>query len=215
MSAISSHSDSEPGTVPEPISSSAASPGAPQPPRDSDDAPPPRPAEFRPYRRFVSLLALTIIFIGVSYLLVSVAVTIYRQRHTVTAETPIGVSLSRDEVTGCWQELSDINVALEKHLEKSHYLLSGYDQEEAQRWASEGDIWRNRWKGLGERCRFGHPVRTPTPPEFDELGAAYREMADTAALYTKELLRFGREQAPRLDRLRSRINRIEERLAKP
>jgi hypothetical protein len=58
-------------------------------------------------------------------------------------------------------------------------------------------------------------VRTPTPPEFDELGAAYREMADTAALYTKELLRFGREQAPRLDRLRSRINRIEERLAKP
>ena len=32
---------------------------------------------------------------------------------------------------------------------------------------------------------------------------AYRELEDTAAVYTKELLRFGREQAPRLDRVRA------------
>jgi hypothetical protein len=170
--------------------------------------------EFRPYRRFVSLTALTVIFLGVGYLIFSVAVTIYRQRHVIRASDPIDAALGRQELLGCAGELSDVEVALEKHLDKSHYLLSGYDQEEAQRWAAEGDIWRNRWKVLGDRCRFGHPVRTPTPPEFDELGAAYREMADTAALYTKELLRLGKDQAPRLDRLRKRINRIEERLAK-
>ena len=218
MSAISSHP--EPGKAPDQRTSSASSAGghASQPPRDDEDLAADAVAaarEFRPYRRFVSLVVLTGIFLGVGYLIMSVAVTIYRQRHAVRISDPIDAALGRQELLGCARELDDVNVALEKHLEQSHYLLSGYDQEEAQRWASEGDIWRNRWKALGERCRFGHPVRTPTPPEFDELGAAYREMADTAALYTKELLRFGREQAPRLDRLRSRINRIEERLAKP
>ena len=149
------------------------------------------------------------------YLILSVAVTIYRQRHAIHSSAPIGVALGRSELRGCAQELSDVSVALDKHLEKSHYLLSGYDQQDAQRWASEGDIWRNRWKVLGERCRFGQAMPTPPPPEFEELGAAHRELASTAAQYTKELLRFTREQAPRLDRLRSRINRIEERLAKP
>jgi hypothetical protein len=177
-------------------------------------APDARPAEFRPYRRFVSLVALTIIFVGVSYLIISVAVTIYRQRHTIQAATPIAV-LTRDELSGCLHEMSDVTVALEKHLEKSHYLLGGYDQDEAQRWAREGDIWRNQWKVLGERCRFGHPLPSPAPPEFDELSAAYKELGDTATVYTKELLRFVREQAPRLDRLRSRITRIGERLAAP
>jgi hypothetical protein len=173
-----------------------------------------RPAEFRSYRRFVSLVALTIIFVGVSYLIISVAVTIYRQRHSIQSATPIAV-LTRDELSGCLQQLSDVTVALEKHLENSHYLLGGYDQEEAQRWAGEGDIWRNQWRVLGERCRFGRPLPTPAPREYDELDSAYKELGDTASVYTKELLRFVREQAPRLDRLRSRITKIGERLAAP
>jgi hypothetical protein len=187
-------------------------------PSDSESPPGPnpdaRPAEFRPYRRFVSLVALTIIFVGVSYLILSVAVTIYRQRHAIKAATPIAV-LTKDEMSGCLHEMADVTVALEKHLEKSHYLLGGYDPAEAQRWADEGDIWRNQWRVLGERCRFGQPVPAPAPPQFDELSAAYKELGDTAAVYTKELLRFVREQAPRLDRLRSRITRIGERLAAP
>jgi hypothetical protein len=173
-----------------------------------------RPAEFRPYRRFVTLVALTIIFTGVSYLILSVAVTIYRQRHSISAATPIAM-LSREELSGCLQELSDVTVALEKHLEKAHYLLGGYEQEEAQRWAGEGDIWRNQWRVLGERCRFGRPVPTPPPREYDELDAAYKDLGDTATVYTKELLRFVKDQAPRLDRLRSRLTKIGERLAAP
>ena len=171
-------------------------------------------AEFRPYRRFVTWMALSMIFLAVAYLLVSVGITIYRQRHAVSSGTPIGAQLSREELSGCWQELSDVRVALEKHLEKSHYLLGGYDQEESQRWASEGDIWRSQWRVLGERCRFGQPAPAPAP-HFEELGASWRELGDTATTYTKELLRFVREQAPRLDRLRIRINRIGTRLASP
>jgi hypothetical protein len=213
LSAISPQSG--PGQTPEQRTSPAAAPEGLDPAVAGGPDAVAAAREFRPYRRFVYLVAMTVIFVGVGYLLMSVAVTIYRQRHTLRATDPIDPALDRGELLGCARELSDVSVALQKHLEQSHYLLSGYDQVEAQRWASEGDIWRNRMKVLGERCRFGHPVRTPTPPEFDELGAAYREMADTEKVYTKELLRFGKEQAPRLDRLNSRINRIEERLAKP
>ncbi len=207
MSAISPQS--EPGQTPaNPASPVAASEGA-------DGASTPHPPEFRRYRRFVNTVALVFIFLSAGYLLLSVTVTIYRQRTAGPAVTPINVALTKQELAGCWQELHDVTVALEKYLEKSHYLLGVYDQVETQRWANEGEIWRNQWRALGERCRFDTRPRAPVPPEFDDLQAAHRELGDTATIYTKELLRFGREQAPRLDRLRSRINNIGKRLAPP
>jgi hypothetical protein len=105
-----------------------------------------------------------------------------------------------------------VTEGLQKHLEKSHYLLGGYDQAEAQRWASEGDFWRNQWKALGVRCRLNRPAPARSGKELDEMVGAYRELDDTALVYTKELLRFGREQGPRLDRIRTRIDRIGKRL---
>jgi hypothetical protein len=216
LSAISSQSDQKSsGTTPAATPGQAPASPIPVPPSPSggvDGGAAQSAAEFRPYRRFVTWTALTLISIGVGYLLLSVAITIYRQRHAVGAAVPIGEQLSRNELRGCWQELDDVRVALEKHLEKSHYLLGPYDQGEAQRWASEGDIWRSQWRQLGERCRFGQPAPAPAPPHFEELGAAWRELGDTATTYTKELLRFVREQSPRLDRLRIRINRIGTRL---
>jgi hypothetical protein len=206
LSAISSQTSS--GQTPDPRKPPTPDSGG----RESSAAHPP---EFRRYRRFVNVVALTLISVGVTYMLASVGVTIYRNRHAVRASGPIDVALGRGELKGCLDELSDVTVALEKHLEKSHYLLGGYDQDEAQRWASEGDIWRNRWKVLGERCRLGQATRTPAPPEFEEMGAAYRELGETATVYTKELLRFGKEQAPRIDRLHKRITRIQERLTNP
>ena len=81
---------------------------------------------------------------------------------------------------GCWQELSDVTESLQKHLEKSHYLLGGYDQAEAQRWASEGAFWRNQWKVLGERCRLDRPAPARGGKELDEMVGAYRELDETA-----------------------------------
>lgn len=213
MSAISSPSDPK----------NAPSPDGRQPGAPDDDAEPVATSqgreahapEFRPYRRFVTLTALVAIFSGSVYLLFSAGMTIYRQRHAIPSADPIGRELTPEALRSCLEELSDVNVALEKHLEKSHYLLGGYDPEEAQRWASEGDIWRNQWRVLGERCRLDRPAPAPVPPQFEEMQAAHRELGDTAQVYTRELLRFVREQAPRLDRLRVRINRIAERLAPP
>jgi hypothetical protein len=168
--------------------------------------------EFRPYRRFVSLVALGVIFIGGGYLLASVGVSIYRQRHAVPLGSPVSQQMTVSEMLGCWQELSDVTEGLQKHLENAHYLLGGYDPTEAKRWADEGAFWRNQWKGLGVRCRLNHPAPARSRKELDEMVNAYRELDETDAVFTKELLRFGREQAPRLDRVRTRINRIGKRL---
>jgi hypothetical protein len=185
-------------------------------PTPSDTAPAAAPdragQEFRPYRRFVSLLALGIIFVGSSYLLISVGVTIYRQRHAVASGTPVGAPMSPGDLRGCQQELSDVTASLQKHLENSHYVLGGYDQQEAQRWSDEGTYWRNQWKLLGERCHLDRPAPAGAPKAMDEMVGAYRDLEETAVVYTKELLRFGREQAPRLDRVRQRIDRIGKRL---
>jgi hypothetical protein len=160
----------------------------------------------------VSLLALGIIFVGSSYLLISVGVTIYRQRHAVASGTPVSAPMSVADLRSCQQEMSDVAESLQKHLENSHYVLGGYDQMEAKRWADEGTYWRNQWKVLGARCHLDRPATAGDPKVLDEMVGAYRDLEETAVLYTKELLRFGREQGPRLDRVRIRIDRIGKRL---
>jgi len=197
--------------VSQPRSPAPETPSGPSPAGD-DGGGSQRPAEFRRYRRFVTLLALAIITLGAGYLLVSVGVTIYRQRYAVPAGKPVSETVSQAELQGCWQELNDVFQSLQKHLEKSHYLLSGYDQQEAQRWASEGLFWQNQWKLLGERCRLAWPGTVRRSKAFSEMVGTYQELANAAGDYTKELLRFGREQAPRLDRVRQRIERIGRRL---
>jgi hypothetical protein len=157
-------------------------------------------------------VALTFIFLGVAYLLVSVSVSIYRQRHAVAVGTPLQAPMSRGELLSCWQELTDVTEALAKHLEKSHYLLGGYDQAEAQRWAGEGEYWRRQWRALGARCHLDRAAAPEGPKALEEMSGAYRDLGETYTLYTKDLLSFSKEQAPRLDRVRKRITRIGRRL---
>jgi hypothetical protein len=67
---------------------------------------------------------------------------------------------------------------------------------------------------LGRRCRFdqirGHRLRK----ELEEMAAVYEELGLTQQSYTNALVRFGKDQAPRLDRIRTRIQKIGDRMAK-
>jgi len=44
------------------------------------------------------------------------------------------------------------------------------------------------------------------------MAAAYNELAEMEAVYTKDLLRFGKELSPQLARLRKQIDSIGQRL---
>jgi hypothetical protein len=46
------------------------------------------------------------------------------------------------------------------------------------------------------------------------MAAAQEEMGSIQATYSRELLRFGSELAPRLDRMNKRVERIGEHLGK-
>jgi hypothetical protein len=176
-------------------------------------SPPAASTEFRPYRRFVSLFVLLFVSIGSVYMLLSVGVSIYRRRHAVPTGAMVSEMTTRSEIAGCFEELDDVMQGLSKHLENFHHLLGGYDPAEAQRWSDEGAVWRGQWLVLGKRCRF-HEIRgLKLRKELEEMAAAYDEMGQIQQVYTNELLRFGRDQAPRLDRIRKRIQRIGERVA--
>jgi len=105
-------------------------------------------------------------------------------------------------------------VALEKHLENAYHLLAGYDSEEARRWSSEGEVWRKRWRVFGERCRLVEQRATTTNKDLEVMGAAYEELGSIQSTYSRELLRFGSELAPRLDRINKRVDEIGEHLAR-
>jgi hypothetical protein len=171
------------------------------------------PAEFRPYRRFVSWFVLLFVSVGVAYLLVSVAVSIYQRRKAAPKGAPVSGEITEREVRGCFDELAEVADGLQKHLENFHHLLGGYDPAEAQRWGDEAAVWRRQWRVLGDRCRFGRLRPERWRKEYDDMAGVYEDLGETQKSYTDELTRFGREQAPRLDRVRTKVRRIGERLA--
>jgi hypothetical protein len=188
--------------APEHFSTSAAPPG-PEPPH---------PGEFRRYRRFVSWFILTFILIGGSYMVLSVAVTIYRRQHAVPLGSPIGALATQADAESCYDELSDVVEGLRKYLENSHTLMAHTDPAEVQNWAEAGSYWRGQWKAVGERCGFD---RRRALKNWDEMAVVHEELRETEARYTNEIARFGKDLAPRLDRLRVRLARIGERLSLP
>jgi hypothetical protein len=169
--------------------------------------------EFPRYRKLVAWTTSILIALGVLYLILSVLVTLQRHRNVVL-ESRISTQMTAQEIGGCFDELHDVSMALEKHLENAYHLLAGYDSEDAQRWTSEGDVWRKRWRVLGERCRLvdGQPI--PRSRDLEAMAAAHEELGSIQATYSRELLRFGRELAPRLDRINKRVEQIGEHLSR-
>ena len=191
------------------MSTPSPSTNANTPPPSGRNPPEPAAQEFRSYRRFLASAVLVFICLGSSYLLASVGVGIYRERHPMLRGEPVSARLTHDELLQCWQELSEVSLVLQQRFESLHDLLEG---DKAQDWADEVYKWRDRWTALGQRCRFRGGAVAGRPKEFDNMAAAYNELAEMEAVYTKDLLRFGKELAPQLDRLRKQIDSIGQRL---
>jgi hypothetical protein len=176
----------------------------------SDPAPP--PGEYRRYRRFVSAFILTFVSLGSAWLLTSVGVTIYRRRHAVPAGELVGAVASPAELEGCHEELKDVEQGLGRHLENVPHLVAHYDADEVQRWTEDQAFWLGQWKAADERCHFGVLRPGRFSKEWEQLSTIHAELHETEASYTKELLRFGRSEAPRLDRIRERLDRVGAKL---
>jgi hypothetical protein len=156
---------------------------------------------------------LILVALGTLYLMVSVLVALDRQRNVVL-EGRISARSTEAEVVGCFDELHDVSAALEKHLENAYHLLGGYDSEEARRWSEEGQVWRRRWQVLGQRCRFAELPAGVRNKDIEAMAAAHAELGSMQTTYSHELLRFGSELAPRLDRINKRVLQIGEHLAR-
>jgi hypothetical protein len=180
---------------------------------------PASPAEFRPYRRFLSWFVLTFVTLGSFYLLASVGVTIYRRRYAVPTGEPVGALASPADLKSCAEELTDVKKALERHLGDFHNLLAHYDAAEAQSWYENEAFWLGQWKAAAERCRYKVPRKGPFAKEWEELRVIHEELRDIEQTYTKGLLRFAQQQGPRLDSMRNRLalvgRRIDDIVAAP
>ena len=146
-------------------------------------------------------------------MLVSVGVTIYRRRNAVPTGSPVGAVASDAEIEGCYEELSDVADGLEKHLENFPHLVAHYDAEEAQRWAEDQSFWLGQWKAAGQRCHFQERSTGRFSKEWEQLGVVHADLRETEAGYTHQLLCFGHDQAPRLDRIRKKLDEIGARLS--
>jgi hypothetical protein len=170
------------------------------------------PPEFRPYRRFVSWFVLAFVSLGSAYLLVSVGVTIYRRRNAVVLGAPVGQVASEADLDACVDELTDVEQGLERHLENFHDLFAHYDAAEVQRWEEDRAFWLGQWQAADEHCKFGKPRAGPHAKDWEQLAVVHEDLQKTEASYTNELRRFGARQAPSLDRVRERLEKVSQRL---
>jgi len=171
----------------------------------------PLPGEFRPYRRFVSWFILTFVTLSSTYLLISVAVTIYRRRNAVPSGDSVGAVATAADLESCHEELKDVTQGLARHLE-NFQLIAHYDASEAQRWAEDRAFWLGQWKAADQRCHFAAARPGRYSKEWEQLSVIHAELHETEASYNKELLRFGRDQAPRLARIIERLERVGAKL---
>lgn len=171
------------------------------------------PGEFRRYRRFVSLFILSFVSLGSVYLLLSVGVTIYRRQHAVLLGTPIGVTASMDELQSCYEELSDVTLGLERHLDNFHNLVAHYDAVEAQRWGEDRAFWIGTWRAAGDRCHFDKTRPGKIGKQWSALAVVHSDLLDIEASYQRELLRFSHDQAPAMDRIRDRLDKIGQQVS--
>jgi hypothetical protein len=172
------------------------------------------PGEFRQYRRFLSVVILTFISVGSLYLLTSVGVTIYRRQYATTpVSAPPGGVAPADELENCFEELSDVTQGLARHLENFHHLVAQYDAAEAQRWADNRSFWLSQWNVANDHCQFGTPRAGTFKKDWEQLAVVHAELREIEASYTKELLRFGHDHAPAMDRVRARLVKIGKHLA--
>lgn len=183
----------------------------PRPTSPPPDNLPSSVGEFRPYRRFLSWLILTFVTLGSTYLLISVAVTIYRRRNAVPSGASVGAVATAADLESCHEELKDVTQGLARHLE-NFQLIAHYDAAEAQRWAEDRAFWLGQWKAADQRCHFAATRPGRFNKEWEQLSVIHAELRETEASYTKELLRFGRDQAPRLARIIERLERVGQKL---
>lgn len=170
------------------------------------------PGEFRQYRRFLSVIILTFVTVGSLYLLISVGVTIYRRQYALPGGPPGTPAAPADQAETCFEELSDVTQGLARHLQNFHHLVAQYDAAEAQRWADNRSFWLSQWKAADELCHFGTPRAGENKKEWAQLAVVHAELREIEASYTKELLRFGHDHAPAMDRVRARLAKIGKHL---
>jgi hypothetical protein len=159
----------------------------------------------------VSIFILTFVTLGCTWLLISVGVTIWRRRNALPSGVPVGALATAGDLESCHQELSDVAHGLERHLD-NFQLIAHYDPTEAQRWAEARSFWLGQWKAAEERCRFFVARPGKFSKEWEQLSVIHTELHETEASYNKELLRFGKDQAPRLERIIERLERVGKKL---
>ena len=103
-------------------------------------------------------------------------------------------------------------LGLKRHLENFHDLLAHYDLGEAQRWGDDRGFWLGQWQAAGNRCQFDKHHVGKMGKAWSELAVVHADLHDIETSYNRELLRFAQNQAPAMDRISNRLDKIGKQL---
>ena len=162
-------------------------------------------AEFRRYRQGLQLATVVITAGAVSWLLASVAHTLFAHPAVQPKATFSGRVDDVEALLQCQHDVESLFDGVNRKLFDLQALGARYDIELAEQWEAFSKQWQRRRLEVGARCRFDELANHGLGAAYDRLAAVYDELEGMQRAYAVLLYHY-------IDHHESKVNDIRHAL---
>jgi hypothetical protein len=162
--------------------------------------------EFRRYRQGLQIVTFGTSAIIIAWLIASVAHALFA-RPAVRSAALRGATFSGraddiDALLGCQADVESLFDDVNRKLFDLQALGARYDIALAEQWEAFSKLWKQRWREVGARCRFGELQNHGLGAAYDHLAVVYDELEGVQRAYAVLLYQYIDHHASQVDDIR-------------
>ena len=161
----------------------------------------PKP-EFRRYRQGLQIATFGTTAIIISWLLASVAHSLFAHPAVRTSATYSGRVDDIDALLDCQADVESLFDGLNRKLFDLQALGARYDIQQAEQWEAFSKSWLRHRREVGARCRFDELKGHGLGAAYDHLAVVYDELEEAQRAYAVLLYNYIDHHASRVDDIR-------------
>jgi len=158
--------------------------------------------EFREYRRAVQATTFGIAAIIITWLIASVAHSLFARPAVRPGATFSGRADDYDALLRCQADVETLFDDVNRKLFSLQALGSHYDIMLAEQWEMYSKHWKQRRREVGARCRFEELRNHGLGAAYDRLASVYDELEEVQRAYAVLLYNYIDHRASQVDDIR-------------
>jgi hypothetical protein len=161
----------------------------------------PKP-EFKRYRQGLQIATFGTTAIIITWLLASVAHSLFAHPAVRTSATYSGRVDDIDALLDCQADVESLFDGLNRKLFDLQALGARYDIQQAEQWEAFSKSWLRHRREVGARCRFDELKGHGLGAAYDHLAVVYDELEEAQRAYAVLLYNYIDHHASRVDDIR-------------